>query len=85
MKTKAIALHKKDLQNLQMEASVKEVFQKEGEKLFHFIRNRVPTQEDAEDIFQETFFQLTDALHLAKDIRNGGAWVFRVARNKIIG
>lgn len=84
MKTKAIALHKKDLQNLQMEASVKEVFQKEGEKLFHFIRNRVPTQEDAEDIFQETFFQLTDALHLAKDIRNGGAWVFRVARNKII-
>ena len=84
MKVKTIQLNNEDLQKAKMEAAVNEVFKLEGDRLFNFIRSKVPTQEDAEDIFQETFYQLTDAYHLAKDIRNGGAWVFRVARNKII-
>lgn len=73
-----------DMQQQTMEQSVQEVFKKEGDKLFRFIRSRVPTEEDAEDIFQEVFYQLADAYVLAKEIRNGGAWIFRVARNKII-
>lgn len=64
--------------------AVRQVFDAEGKKLFNFIRQRVPTQEDAEDIFQEVFYQLTDAYGMAKEIRNAGAWIFRVARNKII-
>lgn len=72
------------LQSEFMNESVQEVFKKEGDKLFRFIRSRVPTNEDAEDIFQDVFYQLADAYVLAKDIRSGGAWIFRVARNKII-
>lgn len=84
MKTKVLQLNQQDLEAAQMHAAVNEVFNKEGDKLFNFIRSRVPTNEDAEDIFQEVFFQLSDAYLVAKDIRNGGAWVFKVARNKII-
>ena len=84
MKTKVLQLNQQDLEAAQMHAAVNEVFNKEGDRLFNFIRSRVPTNEDAEDIFQEVFFQLSDAYLVAKDIRNGGAWVFRVARNKII-
>lgn len=84
MKAKAIQLSAEELRQAQIHETVTKVFNKEGDRLFSFIRNRVPTQEDAEDIFQEVFFQYTDAITLAQDIRNGGAWVFRVARNKIV-
>ena len=84
MKTKVLQLNQQELEAAQMHAAVNEVFNKEGDRLFNFIRSRVPTNEDAEDIFQEVFFQLSDAYLVAKDIRNGGAWVFKVARNKII-
>jgi len=84
MKTKVLQLREEDLKAAQMHEDVNDVFNKEGDKLFNFIRSRVPTNEDAEDIFQEVFYQLTDAYVVAKEIRNGGAWVFRVARNKII-
>lgn len=38
---------------------------------------------DAEDILQEVFFELVEAYRLAKPIEQVGAWLFRVARNRI--
>ncbi len=39
---------------------------------------------DAEDIFQEVFYELVDAYRLMKPVEQVGAWLFRVARNRII-
>ena len=53
-----------------------------GSRLTGFIRNRVGSTEDAEDILQEVWFQLSRIVDL-DEIENINAWLHRVARNKI--
>ena len=52
-----------------------------GKKLFAFIRGRVRTEEDAEDILQDVWYQLYNTTEAIDQV---GAWLYRVARNKII-
>lgn len=61
-----------------------EVIQRERRRLFHFIRKRVDDQGDAEDILQDVFYELTEAYRLMKPVEQVGAWLYRVARNRII-
>ena len=61
-----------------------EVIQLEGRKLLRFIRRRVKDQTDAEDILQEVFYELTEAYRIMKPVEQAGAWLYRVARNRII-
>ena len=58
----------------------------EGEKsrLRNFIRKRVADEADAEDILQDVFYEFVEAYRLMKPIEKAGAWLFRVARNRII-
>ena len=52
-------------------------------RLHHFIRRRVADPGDAEDILQEVFSELVEAQRLLHPIEQVGAWLFRVARNRI--
>ena len=52
-------------------------------RLANFIRRRVPDQGEAEDILQETFYELVAAYRLFEPVEEAGAWLFRVARNRI--
>jgi RNA polymerase sigma factor (sigma-70 family) len=56
----------------------------DGARLKNFIRRRVADEADAEDILQEVFFEFVEAYRLMKPIEQAGAWLFRVARNRII-
>lgn len=58
----------------------------EGERarLRNFIRKRVADEADAEDILQDVFYEFVQAYRLMKPIQQAGAWLFRVARNRII-
>jgi RNA polymerase sigma factor (sigma-70 family) len=60
-----------------------DVIAREQARLRQFIRARVPSDTDAEDIFQEVFYELVDAYRLTKPLEQVGAWLFRVARNRI--
>ncbi len=51
-----------------------------GQRLFGFIRGRVPSDEDAEDILQDVFYQLAGN---TEPIEQVTSWLFTVARNKI--
>ena len=51
-------------------------------QLFGFIRSRVPSNEDAEDILQDVWYQLSNQSSL-EDINSISGWLHRVARNKI--
>ncbi len=62
---------------------ITEILVREQARLRDFIRKRVPDSRDAEDIFQEVFYELIDAYRLMKPIEQVGAWLFRVARNRI--
>ena len=53
-----------------------------GKRLFSFIRGRVNTDEDAEDILQDVWFQLSNQPE-AGTIEQISGWLYRVARNKI--
>ena len=49
-------------------------------RLFGFIKQRVGSTEDAEDILQDVFYQFAGN---AEPIEQATAWLYRVARNKI--
>ena len=60
-----------------------DVIAREQARLRRFIRARVRSDTDAEDIFQEVFYELVDAYRVTKPLEQVGAWLFRVARNRI--
>jgi RNA polymerase sigma factor (sigma-70 family) len=53
-----------------------------GKQLFGFIRSRVPTNEDAEDILQDVWYQLSNQSS-PEEIDSISGWLYRVAKNKI--
>lgn len=63
---------------------ISEILNREQARLRQFIRKRVSDDGDAEDIFQEVFYELVDAYRLLKPVEQVGAWLFRVARNRIV-
>ena len=62
---------------------ISETIAREKTRLRNFIRKRVVDQADAEDILQEVFYELVETYRLMKPIEQVGAWLFRVARNRI--
>jgi RNA polymerase sigma factor (sigma-70 family) len=54
-----------------------------GKRLFGFIRSRVRTDEDAEDILQDVWYQLSSLVDI-EPIEQLSSWLFRVSRNRIV-
>lgn len=61
-----------------------ETIGRERGRLRNFIRKRVADEAEAEDILQDIFYELIEAYRLMKPIEQVSAWMFRVARNRII-
>ena len=59
-----------------------QVVKEYGNRLFGFIRGRVNTDEDAEDILQDVWYQFTNT-SASEAIEQVSGWLFAVARNKI--
>lgn len=64
----------------QRPSSITQSIREYGKKLFSFIRGRVSTDEDAEDILQDVWYQLYNTTEAIDQV---GSWLYRVARNKI--
>src|ERR1700680_4314700 len=62
---------------------IAEAIRQEQPRLRHFIRKRVADEDDAEDVLQDVFYELVEAYRLMKPVEQVGAWLFRVARNRI--
>ena len=60
-----------------------EVFERDRQRLRQFIRRHVADWNDAEDILQDVFYEFVVAQRLMKPVEHAGAWLFRVARNRI--
>jgi RNA polymerase sigma factor (sigma-70 family) len=69
-----------DAQNEQLTATVA----RERGRLWRFIRARVRDEADAEEILQDVLSELVEAVRLLEPIEQLGAWLLRVARNRII-
>jgi RNA polymerase sigma factor (sigma-70 family) len=68
---------------LEQDRRISETVERERSRLRNFIRRRVPDPGDAEDILQDVFYELVEANRLLMPIEHVGAWLFRVARNRI--
>jgi RNA polymerase sigma factor (sigma-70 family) len=68
----------------EQDRQISEAVEQQGFRLRNFIRRRVSDPADVEDILQEVFFELVEAYRLMKPIEIAGAWLFQVARNRII-
>jgi RNA polymerase sigma factor (sigma-70 family) len=66
------------------ESRITETVSRERGRLRNFIRRRVPDPTEAEDILQDVFFEFVEAYRLPESIEQVGAWLYRVARNRII-
>jgi RNA polymerase sigma factor (sigma-70 family) len=67
-------------QNREISAAVR----REGRRLRNFIRRRALDAAEAEDILQDVLYELVAAHRLMQPIEQAGAWLMRVARNRII-
>ena len=63
--------------------SIADAFERQRARLRGFIRRRVPDPADVEDILQDVFYELVEAVRLVRPIEQVGAWLFTVARNRI--
>lgn len=66
-------------QNRRIAAAIREL----GPRIARFVRRRV-SADDAEDILQEVFSDLVEAARAFTPIDELSAWLYRVARNRII-
>jgi RNA polymerase sigma factor (sigma-70 family) len=60
--------------------NISATIQEYSKRLLGFIRRRVDTEEDAEDILQDVFYQFIGQTTPVNEV---AAWLFKVARNKI--
>ena len=64
---------------------IENLFKTDRKKFLGFIRQRVRSQEEAEDILQDVFTNvLAASANVQKPIKNIASWVFTAVRNRII-
>jgi len=64
---------------------IEQLFKTDRKKFLGFIRQRVRSQEEAEDILQDVFTNvLAASANVQKPIENIASWVFTAVRNRII-
>lgn len=67
-----------------MQEIKQETFRKERGKLLSFIRSRVGSLQEAEDILQDVFYQFVAGFESIESLDRVTSWLYSVARNKII-
>jgi RNA polymerase sigma factor (sigma-70 family) len=69
---------------IEQDRRIADVVQQEQSRLRAFIRKRLSDEGEVEDILQAVFYELVEAYRLLKPVEQVGAWLYRVARNRII-
>jgi RNA polymerase sigma factor (sigma-70 family) len=63
---------------------ISEAVVREQGRLRNFVRKYVSDQSDVEDILQDVFYEFVAAFRMLSPVEHATAWLFRVARNRII-
>jgi len=68
----------------QQDRAIAATVQRERGRLLAFIRRRIADAAEAEDVLQETLYELVLAYRMMQPVGQAGAWLARVARNRIV-
>jgi RNA polymerase sigma factor (sigma-70 family) len=63
---------------------ISEAVVREQGRLRNFVRKYVSDQSDVEDVLQDVFYEFVAAFRMMRPVEHATAWLFRVARNRII-
>ena len=63
---------------------VVEVYKKEHNRLLTFIRSKISSIEESEDLLQTVYLQLMGNINVFESINNLTGWLYTVTKNKII-
>ena len=66
------------------DSEISAVVVRERSRLGNFIRKRIGDPSEAEDILQDVFYEFVEEYRLPESIEQASAWLFRVARNRIV-
>ncbi len=64
--------------------NIGDTFSQEQGRLTNYIKRRVGSAEDAEDIVQDVFMSLVGGFEDISDLRKTISWLYSVAKNKIV-
>lgn len=59
-------------------------FERERPRLLHWLRRYVADPGDVEDVLQDVFYELVAAYRVLQPVEQAGAWLFRVAKNRLV-
>jgi RNA polymerase sigma factor (sigma-70 family) len=68
----------------QQDRDISATVRRERGRLLAYIRRSIADAAEAEDILQEAFYELVVAQRMMQPVEQAGAWLARVARNRII-
>jgi len=68
----------------QQDRDISATVRRERGRLLAYIRRSIADAAEAEDILQESFYELVVAHRMMQPVEQAGAWLTRVARNRII-
>jgi RNA polymerase sigma factor (sigma-70 family) len=68
----------------QQDRDIAATVRRERGRLLAYIRRWIADAAEAEDILQESFYELVAAYRMMQPVEQAGAWLARVARNRII-
>lgn len=74
MKAKAISLEQKK--------GISDTIKTYGQRLFGFIRSKVNSNEDAEDLLQDVWYRFSQLSNL-DELESVSGWLYQVARNRV--
>lgn len=63
--------------------AVADVVRRERPRLRAWLRRHIPDPQDVEDILQDAFYEFVLASRLIEPVRNAGAWLFTIIRNRV--
>jgi RNA polymerase sigma factor (sigma-70 family) len=69
---------------IEQDQLISQAMERDEPRLRSFIRKHVADTSEAEDILQDVFYELIEAYRLMKPVEHVTAWLFRVARNRMI-
>lgn len=69
---------------IEQDQLISQAVERDQPRLRSFIRKHVADTSEAEDILQDVFYELIEAYRLMKPVEHVTAWLFRVARNRMI-
>jgi RNA polymerase sigma factor (sigma-70 family) len=69
---------------IEQDRLISQALERDRPRLRSFIRKHVSDTGEAEDILQDVFYELLEAYRLMKPVEHVTAWLFRVARNRMV-